>query len=173
MKYYSKPHIVDAFQWTGEPNQTEDPEWLVEKLRSGEFRIVETDDGIAMELGSEGCLVYVGDYFIRYADGVIDGASPEHIERCYSQDVLYQTLIEVTKERYRQLLDYDALHDSCHTDDDWMRLFVAFTDKWRMAKGAYDKRRRLAQLAALTLAAMEATTDVHRESGASDIGSVR
>mgnify|MGYP003393791325 CR=1 FL=1 len=34
-KYRKKPIIVEAFRWTGGPDQTEDPEWIVEAIKSG------------------------------------------------------------------------------------------------------------------------------------------
>ena len=33
MKFVDKNHIVDAFRWTGDINQTEDPCWIVEALK--------------------------------------------------------------------------------------------------------------------------------------------
>lgn len=32
MKYRKKPVVIEAFQWTGGPDQTEDPEWIVEAI---------------------------------------------------------------------------------------------------------------------------------------------
>lgn len=34
-KYKRKANIVDAFRWTGDHDQTEDPEWFVVCLKSG------------------------------------------------------------------------------------------------------------------------------------------
>jgi len=35
MLYRKKPIIVDAFQWTGGSDQTEDPEWIIQALIDG------------------------------------------------------------------------------------------------------------------------------------------
>lgn len=32
-KYRKKPVVIEAFKWTGGPDQTEDPEWICEALR--------------------------------------------------------------------------------------------------------------------------------------------
>jgi hypothetical protein len=34
-KYRKKPVVVDAFQWTGDINQKEDPEWIRKAIESG------------------------------------------------------------------------------------------------------------------------------------------
>ena len=35
MKYRKKPVVVEAFKWTGGPDQESDPEWIVEAIRGG------------------------------------------------------------------------------------------------------------------------------------------
>ena len=35
MRYFLKPKVVEAFIWTGRPDQTEDPEWIVEAIKAG------------------------------------------------------------------------------------------------------------------------------------------
>ena len=39
MKYRKRPTEVEAFRWTGDETQTEDPEWIVEALREGRARL--------------------------------------------------------------------------------------------------------------------------------------
>lgn len=34
-KYRKKPIIIEAFKWTGDINQTEDPIWIVEAIKNG------------------------------------------------------------------------------------------------------------------------------------------
>ena len=36
--YRKKPVVIEAFRWTGGPDQTEDPEWIVEAIRAGDVR---------------------------------------------------------------------------------------------------------------------------------------
>lgn len=38
-KYRRKPNVVDAFKWTGGQDQTEDPEWFIEELKTGNAKI--------------------------------------------------------------------------------------------------------------------------------------
>ena len=35
-KFRKKPVVIEAFQWTGDEHQTEDPEWICEMLRNGQ-----------------------------------------------------------------------------------------------------------------------------------------
>jgi len=35
MKYRKKPVVIEAFQWTGDQYQTEDPEWIVKAIIDG------------------------------------------------------------------------------------------------------------------------------------------
>ena len=35
MKYRKKPVEIEAFQWTGGPDQEEDPEWIIEAIKRG------------------------------------------------------------------------------------------------------------------------------------------
>ena len=34
MKYRKKPVVIEAFQWTGGPEQEDDPEWIIEAIKS-------------------------------------------------------------------------------------------------------------------------------------------
>lgn len=38
MRFRIKPIEVEAFQWTGGPDQTEDPTWIIEAMRQGSVR---------------------------------------------------------------------------------------------------------------------------------------
>lgn len=35
MKYRKKPVVIEAFKWTGDIIQKEDPEWIVEAIKDG------------------------------------------------------------------------------------------------------------------------------------------
>jgi hypothetical protein len=37
MKYRKKPVVVDAFCWTGDNSQKEDPDWAIKAIESGEI----------------------------------------------------------------------------------------------------------------------------------------
>ena len=82
---YPQGIIVDAFQWTGDENQTEDPEWFVKIMREGKvnFRNRGTSS-VLMEIQtfSETVRAFRGDFIVKEIDGDI---------RPYKQDVFEET----------------------------------------------------------------------------------
>jgi len=36
MKYRKKPVVIEAFLWTGDKNQIEDPEWICDAIAAGD-----------------------------------------------------------------------------------------------------------------------------------------
>jgi hypothetical protein len=109
MKYRSKQgEIVDAFRWTGGPDQTEDPEWIVAAIRSGHVTFTHASriasvDAMAYVPGSKfngtlgavnmhvsyksGWMTAVtGDYIVRHADGTITPTSRSAFEDEYERD---------------------------------------------------------------------------------------
>lgn len=88
MKYRKKPVIINAFKWTGDQNQTEDPEWIVEALKkqwpqSGAARInnlflqIMTLEGIHT--------ANPGDYIIQGVKGELYPCKPDIFELTYEK----------------------------------------------------------------------------------------
>lgn len=72
-KFYRQANVVDAFQWTGGPDQLEDPEWICEEIRKGTvtFEKVGTPDvlmRIPSSLGGHE-LVHPGEWVVRLDGG--------------------------------------------------------------------------------------------------------
>lgn len=85
-KYRKKPVVVDAFQWTGGPDQTEDPEWIVEAIKQGTVRFNdEGTDQVTMEIATlEGNhIARQGDYIIKGIKGEIYPCKPDIFEQTY------------------------------------------------------------------------------------------
>lgn len=82
MKYKTKPIEIEAFRWTGDMDQTEDPEWICEALKSGVVSIENFGGSLCMSLPNEdGALI--GDYIIRHADGDITGMDAQEFQETY------------------------------------------------------------------------------------------
>ena len=82
MKYKSKPIIVDAFLWTGGPDQTEDPEWICEAIRDGTATI----SGSLMVFDNPDFHddpAEFGDWIIRTEDGHIFSMTQGEFEENY------------------------------------------------------------------------------------------
>lgn len=89
-KYRKKPVVIDAFKWTGDINQTEDPEWIVEYIKTtcqpfaknkfGEVvMLIETLEGVMT--------ANQGDYIIKGVQGEIYPCKPEIFEQTYEKVV--------------------------------------------------------------------------------------
>lgn len=86
MKYRKIPVEIEAFKWTGGPDQEEDPEWIIDAIKGGSvwFRnagsanvkcCIETLEGV-MEAS-------VGDYIIRGINGELYSHKSDIFEQSY------------------------------------------------------------------------------------------
>jgi hypothetical protein len=69
-QFRSKPKIVEAFQWTGDEDQREDPVWIVNAIRNGDVVFRKNFDEGCVELRMttiQGQWVYAkpGEWIIR------------------------------------------------------------------------------------------------------------
>lgn len=86
-QYRRLPVIVDAFQWTGGPDQTEDPQWMVDAMKAGEIEI-DTSMGsqprlvVQMGMGYRGSHAS-GVWVVRDAIGKIRTLSPSEFANTY------------------------------------------------------------------------------------------
>lgn len=92
MQYRKKPAMVDAFKWTGGPDQTEDPEWIVEALKKPQFQVgsarivqVNPDGPINMEIFAHERRYHtqIGDYIIKNSNGEIYSRPADIFEAIY------------------------------------------------------------------------------------------
>ena len=72
--YRKKPVVVEAFRWTGGPDQTEDPEWMCERIATGMawFKDIGTQDVSLQIAADDGAVTAVpGDWIVCDAFGYI------------------------------------------------------------------------------------------------------
>ena len=81
MKYRKKPIIVEAFQWTGGPDQADDPEWFAEQIKAGDVAFVV--GGMIIKTPQKPIVVDAGDYIIRGIKGEIYPCKPDVFEATY------------------------------------------------------------------------------------------
>jgi len=83
MKFRKKPIVIEAFQWTGGPDQEEDPVWIINKIRDGEVNFANG----AMQIKTlEGVMTAnVGDFIIQGVSGEIYPCKPGIFEKTYEQ----------------------------------------------------------------------------------------
>ena len=71
-RYRKRPVEIDAFQWTGGPDQTEDPLWIVDAIAQGKVRFNDIcSDKVSMTIRTlEGDMTaHPGDWVIRGIKG--------------------------------------------------------------------------------------------------------
>lgn len=85
--YRKKPVVVEAFKWTGGPDQTEDPEWAIEAIKRGDIYFVDGETNITMRIRTvEGNMtVTPGDYIIKGVKGEIYPCKPDIFAATYEE----------------------------------------------------------------------------------------
>ena len=85
-KFRKKPVVIEAFQWTGGHDQTEDPDWAIAALRSGRIYFENP--------GSHCCRLMIktlegtmaanqGDWIIQGVTGELYPCKPDIFEQTY------------------------------------------------------------------------------------------
>lgn len=84
-KYRKKPVVIDAFKWTGGPDQTEDPEWIIEKIRSKDvwFYTEERETLMVIRTLEGDMTASPGDYIIKGIKGEVYPCKPDIFEATY------------------------------------------------------------------------------------------
>lgn len=85
-KWRKKPVVIEAFLWTGGPEQTEDPEWYIQAIREGTVRFKdERTPNVKMLIDTlEGTHeANQGDYIIRGVKGEIYPCKPDIFHMTY------------------------------------------------------------------------------------------
>ena len=85
-RWRKKPVVVDAFHWTGDMNQIEDPMWIVGPIRDGSVWFGKDSLGnVVMLIATlEGTMVAnQGDYIIRGLKGELYPCKPDIFEESY------------------------------------------------------------------------------------------
>jgi hypothetical protein len=85
-KYRKRPVVIEAFQWTADENQTDDPVWIVEAIRQDKVHF--ENEGtleVAMIVHTlEGRMkANRGDYIIKGVKGEIYPCKPDIFEATY------------------------------------------------------------------------------------------
>ena len=128
MKYRKKPIVVEAFKWTGGPDQTEDPEWVVEKIKDGTVYF-SSMDGYACVLcikTLEGTMTAIpGDYIIKGLRGELYPCKPDIFDASYESAETECPTIEPPQGKWKNGEKDDYPH--C-TNCDYMPMFDRHID---------------------------------------------
>ena len=87
-KYRKKPVVIEAFLWTGGPDQAEDPTWIVDKIKSGDVLVDRDGEGVPFLniFTLEGTMAAeIGDYIIKGVEGEIYPCKPGIFKKTYEK----------------------------------------------------------------------------------------
>ena len=87
-KYRKKPVVVEAFRWTGGPDQTKDPVWINKAIKAGvvRFENVGTPDVALLIDTLEGThRANRGSYIIQGVRGELYPCKPEIFKETYEK----------------------------------------------------------------------------------------
>lgn len=85
-KYRKKPVVIEAFRWTGGPDQTEDPEWICDAIHAGTvaFENVGTPEVKLTIITLEGTMrADIGDWIIQGVQGELYPCKPDIFAATY------------------------------------------------------------------------------------------
>lgn len=83
-QYRKKPVVIDAFKWTGGPDQTDDPDWIVEAIKNGNVKFTGVATPVMCIMTLEGEMqAQQGDWIIRGVKGEIYPCKPDIFEATY------------------------------------------------------------------------------------------
>jgi hypothetical protein len=88
--YRKKPVVIEAFRWTGGPDQTEDHVWTVSAIKRGDISFIKVAGEVRMKIST-----LEGDMYAQSGDYIIKGIKGE-IYPCRS-DIFLVTYDEVTQ----------------------------------------------------------------------------
>lgn len=81
-----KPVVVEAFLWTGGPDQTEDPEWIVEAIGAGRVAFINAgsaDCQLAIKTLEGTMMAESGDWIIKGVENEIYPCKPSIFAATY------------------------------------------------------------------------------------------
>ncbi|AFR99985.1 hypothetical protein [Lentilactobacillus buchneri] len=88
MKYQKKPVVIEAFKWTADQEQLEDPEWIIKALKNGIAAFIyEGTPNVKLVIKTlEGDhIANRGDYIIQGVHGEIYPSKPDIFEETYDR----------------------------------------------------------------------------------------
>lgn len=104
-RYRKKPVVIEAFQWTGGPDQADDPEWIVEAMVNGGVEIFGSGTpGLHMAIATlEGTMIaQPGDWIIRGAKSEIYPCKPDIFAATYEPESGTMSDEQEARERLRE-----------------------------------------------------------------------
>lgn len=83
--YRKKPVVIQAFQWTGGPDQEGEPDWIIEAIKEGSVTFDKRDGALHIQTLEGVMKVTQNDYIIKGIAGELYPCKPEIFEQTYEK----------------------------------------------------------------------------------------
>lgn len=80
-----KPVEIEAFRWTGGPDQDEDPQWIVDAIKAGTVRFSTAPVGMLIDTLEGTHRANQGDWIIRGVQGELYPCKPDIFAATYDR----------------------------------------------------------------------------------------
>lgn len=81
--YRKKPVVIEAFVWTGDETQTDDPVWIVKEMKNGHVWCDVESNTLKIETLEGVMTAQPGDWIIKGVNGEIYPCKPDIFEKTY------------------------------------------------------------------------------------------
>jgi len=85
MKFRKKPVVIEAFKWTGDQNQAEDPVWIVDAINKNDVRFSADNQRLLIDTLEGTMEAKQGDYIIQGIKGEIYPCKPDIFKATYEK----------------------------------------------------------------------------------------
>lgn len=103
MSEYKARYNVEAFVWTGDRDQEEDPEWIIKAIEDHIVWFEPGDKGTNMSIENDPEhnveIAEPGDYVVKREDGFIFALNKSTFEKLYSRVDPYEKIIDLGQEQ--------------------------------------------------------------------------
>ena len=121
MRFTKLPVTIEAFQWTGGRDQTDDPAWIVEAIKRGKvaFGTTPINGDPSMLIDTlEGCMTASpGDWIIRGIEGEIYPCKPDIFEAIYAPEPEFAEVEPTFEQELCALINRHSMENHSDTPD--------------------------------------------------------
>jgi len=154
-KYRKRPVVVEAFRWTGDETQEEDPEWIVAAMdlwpETGGVCVQQDEDrGVFLEIETlEGVMrAFPGYWIVRGVEGELCPVRADIFEKTYEKVDETTDAVEILHRRYNadaasaDEVDGDSMLDGETTSesDDLTTLLTDMIEALKKCTSTYELR---------------------------------
>jgi hypothetical protein len=122
MKFVKKPIVIEAFKWTGDEHQVEDPQWIIDAIKAGivlihnAFRSNTGDLYMTIKTLEGDHRANPGDYIIKGIKGELYPCKPDIFELTYQPVGSFSFALQALKDGHK------VADESWQDESAWLEL---------------------------------------------------